>query len=181
MSMQVQPAPALREKRARPPQIMLRPAEVPRSSRLAVGLSLALAVAGGLGAWMTLGPSAADPHYLTARRLVDTYERGRTPEGRNYNHPVYAQALAELEQVDPSSGSADDAATLAGLIRDGMSAFAKRMQQREAQFAAQREKKREADERVFQAREHALLNPVTSYPECEEGSGHSHARGGHDH
>ncbi|RMG48256.1 MAG: hypothetical protein D6718_02080 [Acidobacteria bacterium] len=139
-----------------------------------VGAILAAGVAGQL-VWG--GLRSPDPHYLEARRLIAEYELGKPPELINYNHPVYGKALAELELVDPDSPSAAAAGELAAEIRHKIEEFRARMAAEARRKAREAKRRREREAMFLEAQERARLNPVTSYPECEN-EGQSRTRRG---
>jgi len=146
-------------------------------SRLWVILGM-LAIVGlsayAVHSWLT----RPDPHYLNAKRLVDTYESGRAPTARNYNNTIYDQALGELDLVEPESVSAPAAAELRADILHGREAFlARRAERNPVDKATVVTKRQERIQRNVEAYRRARANPQTEFPECEDEKEH----GGHKH
>ena len=86
-----------------------------------------LGAVGALAFVLSRGEEAPDPHYVRARDSVAAYELGKETDGRDYDHPVYQEALQELALVSPGSVSAAPAERLAGEIRQKIEAFHARM------------------------------------------------------
>ena len=103
---------------------------------------------------------------LLAKTTLTRYEEGRPPEARNYNNPIYAETLQQLEQVAPDSPQADEARRMAEALRLDMARFREREEQANQEQAALLEERLKREETML-ARRRATQNVVQSYPECE--------------
>jgi hypothetical protein len=130
MPMPVVPFPRLLRKRRRPPA---RPGPAESDTR---ALRTALKFAATAQAVWTHS-SGPDPNLDRARRLVAAYERSRDEAARNYDHPVYREALATLDRVDPESPSADTADRMRARLTSRIRAFRTRQQSRDRLLAEQ--------------------------------------------
>ena len=126
----------------------------------------------------------ADPHYLRAQRLVADFERGKTPEGINYQDPVYDEALDHLRSVSIASGSTAAATTMSNEILDKKKAFARRLKEAQARMDAERDDHAARVEAVLLAQqastgtdtEAAARLTASASSECKE-ERHRHVRG----
>jgi hypothetical protein len=175
----IAPAPPVRSRPAKPekrPEIKL--SERAEESRFVGPVPLAIAL---IGLAVTLGfahriiSKTDDSNFVRARESVNQYELGRPESERNYDSPVYADALADLGKVDPASISAEPARRLTEDINARAELFHRRIAARaEAEKSIVQE--RIDREKAFDAgRQAALLSQRKTYPECVEGKGgHAH-------
>ncbi len=153
------------------------------------GPGLKLAVAGTLLAMAALGYSfwarepEQDPNFVRARDAVATYELGKDEDARNYDDPVYPEALTTLARVAPDSISAQPAEQLAVRIRQSVDLFHQRLKAGRDDMAERERKVKMRFEADMMANTRARLTPDNGSPECkdeEEGHAHSH-KDGHGH
>lgn len=124
----------------RPPTSGKRPAvRVPVAKPKAASTALplvvtisALLLAGGALAIRRV-QTAVDPHYTHAREMVSKYETGLPENQRDYTSRLYKDALAELDQVNPKSASAQAADEMKKELLARIDAFGKRMAAQEEQ------------------------------------------------
>ena len=145
---------------------------------LKVAFVLFLLALGANALWSKI--QAPDPHFLTARKLLLDYEFGKPKKARNYEHPTYHQALAELVLVNPRSMSAEPAQTLRIELERNITTFREQQKRINEQLSAARVKTRKKKQSEVQARLHSLVLPQTDFPECEfeeegnSGGAHTH-------
>ncbi len=89
-------------------------------------IAIPLAVVASLAYGLRAGIDRPDPHFVKARTMIEDYELVRSPEARDYGHPVYGHALAELDQVSPRSVSAEAATLMAEDLRTKVTEFSER-------------------------------------------------------
>ena len=166
--LQIRPAEPIRAPRPRPSRPA--PATPPVEAREGIGklpiVVLLLVVAGAVAFALARHRREADPHLVRARKLVAAYEDGRAPDARDYEHPVYAQALAELERVDPGSVSAAEATSLAGTLRAGAEAqSARALASREA-VAARQARAQDRDDRTLEMQRRNRVLADAAFAHC---------------
>ncbi len=126
---------------------------------------------------LSFGEEGPDPDYVRARDRVEAYERGRELIERDFDNPVYEDALTLLAKVSPSSISAEAAAQLATDIRRRIDEFHARVQAEQNRMAEEARKRRKRQKVFFAAQRRERLLPRAEFPECEheeEGDGHNH-------
>jgi len=172
-------APPVRTRPARPekrPEIKLSAAKV--ESRFIGPLPLAIgviALAATLGFAHRVSSKTEDPNYVQATENLKQYELGRTELERNYDSPIYAEALDDLAKVDPGSLSADKAALLATDIKSRTDLFHRRIAARTEAERAVQDASIDRDREYLRAYQRDLLTQKKVYPECKEGEGeHEH-------
>ena len=111
---------------------------------------------------------APDPHYLEARRVLTAYELGKPEASRNYRHPVYQQALLELDLVESASISAKPAELLASELDELIRKYVDKHQSTKKAGTERIKRRMERNTAFFRGQDRSRLNPVTEYPECEE-------------
>ncbi len=125
-----------------------------------------LVVVASLGYGLHTGIDRPDPHFVKAQAMIEDYELVRSPEARDYGHPVYEHALAELDQVAPRSVSAEAATLMAEGLRKKVEEFhARRRAMINAREQAERKRERKSSA-VLEEREYRKRSPVTTFPEC---------------
>ena len=181
MDYQIAAAPKVRDGRkpGKRPLIVLRARAEERGTGRFLLTLLAVVAAGVALAWFLWSEPGENAHLGTAKRLIASYERGRGPEQRNYNHSVYQQALEELSRVDPDSSAGAEAGHMAAALRAEIDGFNARLKREEARRTVAVKARQSKVEAMWFAREREEANPKTSFPECkEENIRHSHD---HDH
>jgi hypothetical protein len=108
-----------------------------------------------------------DPHFLMANKLVHDYEIGRAVASRNYNNPIYKQAIGELDLVDPDSISAEPAAELRNEIEQGIGTFLTRTQTRRQDSDKSIEKRRLREANNHKSHRRHVVIPEKDYEECD--------------
>lgn len=162
----------------KPPVIELREPERPKLSPLPFVGALVLVVAGS--AFALFSPrNDQDPHLVRAKELVARHEHVLPPEAIDYDHAVYAEALAELGLVDRGSRWAADADDMVADLRGKIAAQQARVRARNAEMQARQEKQQQRDEEFFRVVRMDPHDPNEPTPECdEEGKGAGHGEGG---
>ena len=175
----VVPAPAVRTRPARPekrPEIKLSAAK--EESRFIGPLPLAIgviALAATLGFAHRVSSKIEDPNYVQAKESLGQYELGRTETEKNYDSPIYADALDALAKVDPGSISTDKAAALVADIKFKTDAFHRRINARTEAEKAFQDASIDRNREYLAAYQRDLLTKKKDYPECKEGEGeHEH-------
>jgi len=173
-------APRLRERRwprGKRPEIKL--SERQEESRFVGALPLGIgliALAATLGFAHLVRSRTDDPNYLKAKDSLFQYESGLSEIEKNYDSPIYGEALALLAKVDSGSISAEKAEALSADITFKTDAFHRRIQARtEAELATQNALL-VRDQEYLANRERSLTMPQKKkWPECNEGKdGHAH-------
>ena len=126
---------------------------------------------------LSFGEEGPDPNYVRARDSVEAYERGRELIDRDFDNPVYQDALKLLAMVRATSISAEAAAQLATDIRRRIDEFHARVQAEQDRIAGEARKRRERQKAFFAAQRRERLLPRVEFPECEheeKGDGHKH-------
>jgi hypothetical protein len=172
-------APPVRTRPPRPekrPEIKLSEAKV--ESRFIGPLPLALgaiALAATLGLAHRVSSKTEDPNYLMATESVNQYELGLPEPERNYDSPIYAEALDSLAKVDPDSISVEKAGLLATDIKSRVELFHRRIAARTQAELTIQNSRSEIDKEFMRAYQRDLLMQKKSYPECHEGEqAHEH-------
>jgi len=169
----VAPAPPLRSRPPRPekrPEIKVSPAK--EESRFIGALPLAIgliALAATLGFAHRVISKTEDPNYVQATETLNQYELGRTELERNYDSPIYAEALGALAKVDPDSISAEKATLLAVDIKSKTDLFHRRIAARAEAEKAIQDSGADRDREFLDAYQRDLLTIKKDYPECKEG------------
>lgn len=123
-----------------------------------------------------------DPHFAQAKVVLERYELGKPEEARDYGHPAYAEALAELALVDRASKSARPAEELAADIRRRALEQEARVRARAVEMKSHQELQQRRDEQFF--RERRMRPPPQSNPaapECVEDGAKDPAAAEHTH
>jgi hypothetical protein len=138
---------------------------------LAIGF---IALAGVLSMALRAHSRAEDANFVSARDGVAQYELGRSENERNYDDPIYEDALASLARVEPGSNSAGAAQTLSDDIKHKRDLFRQRIRKREEVQAEVQQEVVDRDRESIAAHQVSLLTPKKEFPECKEGAGHAH-------
>jgi hypothetical protein len=148
---------------------------VPSRQLWAFNVAVVLVVGLAAAKFVSSYNNQPDPHYVTARDLVEQYEFGRPSPVRNYEHNIYKTALNELSLVDPDSVSAVPAHELRSLLEKNIADFrAARQDKRQRESENQRKVAMRAAAH-HQARTRSRLTPEPTYEvECGEGSDDDH-------
>jgi hypothetical protein len=154
-----------------------RPAEAPGggSRWLIPTVVIVLAVCAAMLAFSSR-EEAPDPNYVRARDSVAAYELGRELADRNYNEPVYREALEALARVSPDSVSAEPAAHLARAIRQRTDEFHARLRADEERRLRDARLRRERDEAQARRQLRDRARRWEETPECSEGEEDEHTR-----
>ncbi len=159
------------------PAVMAPPGRGSSAGSGRLWLSL-IALVGVVAAAAFLVPTTAreDAHFAAAKAILSQYEQSRPKLERNYNNPIYGEALAHLDQVGKKSPSWNDAQSLAANLRGKIEEFLRRSTQSSQETAARSKELDARNKAFFDAQHRAALQPVPTYAECEHEGGKARHR-----